>query len=180
MTGRWTEASGCDLLDVEVAAVLGRPSIGPAGVGGRDADYAEHGRDRYLEVFAPEDVAVSYIDDLVAVADAGAAEPAGHGAVRAAEVGVADGVDIELAYVDGKHLSRFGAVDVDAATGRVTSAKLGRKLFLLRVALQPRTAVDLRLDLELLARVDVQGGLVVRAGLEVEDLFGGALHRSTP
>ena len=58
-----------DLLDVEVAAPLACPGVGPAGIGLRHSNDAEHGRHRYLEAVAPEDLPVLDLNDLVVRAD---------------------------------------------------------------------------------------------------------------
>ena len=84
-------------------------------------------------------------------ADAAAAQPAGHGAVGPYEAGVADGVDVDLAYVHDQHPARLCALDEDAATGRVAAYQLSLQRLLIGMSLEPRPPVDLSLDLELLA-----------------------------
>ena len=116
------------------------------------------------------------LDDLVVLADAGAAEPSRHGAVGPPEPGEPHRVQVNLADVHDEHLARLRPLNVCATAGRVAGAQLVLKLFPVGVALQPRAPVDLGLDLELLARLHVQGRLVVWAGLEVQNVFGCAFH----
>ena len=180
LDGNVDGGAGLYLLNVEVAAPLSGPCVCPACVGGRDSDYTQHGFQRKFEVVAPVDEAVAYGDYLLVVADCGRAQPAGHCARASAEPGESERLGLYVQDVDCEHLAGFGAVDVDRAAGRIAASQRGFEPILIGVALYPGAAIHLGYDLELLARVDEHGGLVVGAGLEVENVFGGALHQLAP
>lgn len=144
---------------------------------GRSGAYeAQHRRGRNLELVAPDDVAVLDLDDLAMGAHSGASQPPRHRARRAAESSVADWVHGNLADVNDEHLAGLGAFDVDTATGWVASGELAYKLLAVGVVVEPWAPVDLRLDFELLARLDMEGRGVVGSGLEVEYVGGRAFH----
>ena len=78
--------------------------------------------------------------------------------------------------MDDEHLTGFGAVYVDTAARRVAGPQLLPQRLSVRVVVEPWTAVELRLYLELLAWAYVQRRLVVGPSLEVEDVCCGSLH----
>jgi len=59
--------------------------------------------------------------------------------------------------VDDQHLAGLGPFDVDAAAGWVASGELAGQRFTAGVVVEPRSPVDLRPDLELLAGLNVAG-----------------------
>ena len=122
------------------------------------------------------DQPVADLHDLLVVADSGSAHPAGHGSGAPSEARVPEGLGLDVQHVYYQHLSWPGAVDVDSPAGRIAANELCLKLLLVGMALDPRTAIHLRNDLELFSGIDEERGRVIRPGLEVEDVFCGSLH----